>query len=85
MMTDLLSKPDAAHQRQLAMERKARVVMRSVWTLYVVAGVLTFAFRLWLLSSQCGAIVQCGSGVVKALAWTVFWPFYWMFYTNGAA
>lgn len=83
-MTDLLSKPDAAHQRQLATERKAKVVMRGVWTLYVVAAVLTLAFRLFLLSSQCGSVVQCGLGVIKALAWMVFWPFFWMFYTNGA-
>jgi hypothetical protein len=83
-MTDMLSKPDAAHRRQLELERKLRLVMRSIWATYFAGGLVTLAIRLFMLANQCHGVVDCGVGSLKALAWAVLWPFCWMFYTNGS-
>jgi hypothetical protein len=82
---DTLNKQNAAHERQRTVEQRARLAMRSIWTLYAVVAVLTLAFRLWLAWAQCIGLGECAAGTVKSLIWMVFWPFYWMLYTNGVA
>lgn len=82
-MSDLLSKPDDAHRPQLAAESRARLVMRGIWTAYMVAGLLTLSFYLFIRLRECSGVVQCGISSIKAVVWTFLWPFFWMFYTNG--
>lgn len=68
---------------ELPTEAKVRMVMRGMWMLYAGAATMTLVYQTWLLSGQCTSVTRCGFGAVKALVWTVFWPFYWLLLCNG--
>ena len=57
--------------------------MRLIWTIYIVAGGLTLAFYLFQIWGQCGELLDCKTMPLKAVAFTVLWPFYWIFFING--
>jgi hypothetical protein len=53
--------------------------------LYLYAGmaVLTLIFQIWVRSSQCAGLQECGLSFAKAVVWSVIWPISWVVYLAG--
>jgi hypothetical protein len=48
---------------------------------YPVIALLTLIFQIYVRSSQCST--YCASGHIKAIIWSVIWPFSWIVYLAG--
>jgi hypothetical protein len=58
-------------------------VMRAIWSFYAIGLVLTFILQLVIRLNECTGLGACGISLMKAVPWSVLWPFYWMFYFNS--
>ena len=84
MTTNSLSKPDDQHRSEQRAESKARHLMQMIWTIYGVVGAITFVFFVWKFGGQCSGLLDCMMVTLKAVVWTVLWPFFWILYGNSA-
>lgn len=53
-----------------------------IWA-YVVMGVWTLAFQIYVRSSVCGAAGTCVLSYAKEIVWSVIWPVSWIVYLSG--
>ena len=83
MLNPTLERPDSADAGQQSAEAPPTRVMRIIWSCYAIVLVLTFIFQIIVRSKDCTGLAQCAISLGKAVPWSVFWPFYWMFYLNG--
>ncbi len=51
--------------------------------LYAGAGIATFAFQVWVRSSQCDGTTACAISFIKGAAWSAIWPLSWIVYIAG--
>jgi hypothetical protein len=51
-------------------------------TLYVLIGVATMIFNVYVRSAVCGS-AGCMVSYVKAFAWSIVWPAYWVVHFLG--
>jgi hypothetical protein len=56
------------------------MVRKWVWA-YVVVGVLTLAFQIWVRTGVCAP--DCALSYGKAVVWAVIWPASWVAYLWG--
>jgi len=52
-------------------------------TLYVGMAVLTAVFQIWVRSSQCTGMSDCGLSYAKGIVWSTIWPMSWIVYLAG--
>ena len=52
-------------------------------TLYVGMAVLTALFQIWVRSSQCAGLFDCGLSYAKGIVWVAIWPMSWIVYLVG--
>jgi hypothetical protein len=53
-----------------------------IWT-YVIIGVLTLAFQIYVRSPVCAEAGNCALSYAKAAVWSVIWPASWIAYLKG--
>jgi len=78
-----LENPDAAHPQRQQAEATARRVMSLIWGSYGVLAAATLVFQTVIRLQECTGLAACTVSLVKAVPWSVAWPFYWVFYLNG--
>lgn len=64
-------------------ETTMRTKMPSWLTLYVGMAVLTALFQIWVRSSQCAGLFDCGLSYAKGIVWAAIWPMSWIVYLVG--
>ena len=52
-------------------------------TLYVGMAVVTALFQIWVRSSQCAGLFDCGLSYAKGIVWVAIWPMSWIVYLVG--
>ena len=58
--------------------------MRKLLWAYVVIGVLTLIFELYVRIPQCTGAGSCAVSLGKGLVWSIVWPLGWAVYLKGA-
>jgi hypothetical protein len=53
-------------------------MVRKLFWAYVVIGLLTLVFQLWVRTGACGG--DCTLSYAKAVVWAVIWPASWIVY-----
>jgi len=64
-------------------ETKTRTKTPSWAGLYVGMAVLTALFQVWVRSSQCAGLTDCGLSYAKGSVWATIWPMSWAVYLPG--
>ena len=50
---------------------------------YVVLGLLTLVFQIYVRTGPCTAAGDCATSYAKAVVWSVIWPARWFVYLTG--
>jgi len=64
-------------------ETTMRTKTPSWLTLYVGMAILTAVFQIWVRSSQCTGLFDCGLSYAKGIVWATIWPMSWIVYIVG--
>jgi hypothetical protein len=58
-------------------------IKRSAVRLYILAGLLTFAFQIGVRTNACETQSNCALSFSKAAVWSVVWPASWYVFLRG--
>jgi hypothetical protein len=51
---------------------------------YVVFGIVTLLFQIYVRTGPCMAAGDCALSYAKAIVWSVIWPAIWLIRLSGA-
>ena len=74
--------PGGAEAPAAAPQGRAGVLSR-VPGWYIVLGLLTLAFQIYIRLDECAGAAGCSLSLAKAVVWSVVWPLSWQVYYWG--
>jgi hypothetical protein len=75
--------PDGSNGAPRAVPQRGAGMLGRVPGWYIVLGLFTLAFQVYVRLEECTGTAGCGLSLAKAVVWSIVWPLSWLVYWWG--